>query len=79
MPLNVHHYGSSVPPDSSMVSAELEKELKRISGINEELLLNQARLLSIIDGTNVGTWEWNVQTGETVFNERWLRQALTPG
>lgn len=29
------------------------------------------RLKSIIDGTNVGTWEWNVQTGETRFNERW--------
>ncbi|WP_299244341.1 PAS domain-containing protein [uncultured Aquimarina sp.] len=25
----------------------------------------------IIDGTDLGTWRWNVQTGETVFNERW--------
>jgi PAS domain S-box-containing protein len=30
-----------------------------------------ARTRFIIDGTRVGTWEWNVQTGETVFNERW--------
>jgi len=29
------------------------------------------RLANIIEGTNVGTWEWNVQTGETRFNERW--------
>lgn len=29
------------------------------------------RLQSIIDGTRAGTWEWNVQTGETRFNERW--------
>ncbi|ERP30862.1 PAS domain S-box protein [Chitinivibrio alkaliphilus] len=29
------------------------------------------RLAGIIEGTHVGTWEWNVQTGETVFNERW--------
>lgn len=29
------------------------------------------RYKSVIDGTNVGTWEWNVQTGETTFNERW--------
>ncbi|MBI5692567.1 MAG: PAS domain S-box protein [Verrucomicrobia bacterium] len=29
------------------------------------------RLESIIKGANVGTWEWNVQTGETRFNERW--------
>ena len=29
------------------------------------------RLQSIIAGTNIGTWEWNVQSGATVFNERW--------
>lgn len=28
-------------------------------------------LESVIDGTGAGTWEWNVQTGETRFNERW--------
>lgn len=38
-----------------------------------EMLLatERQRLASILEGTNVGTWEWNVQTGETVFNERW--------
>jgi len=29
------------------------------------------RLAHIIDGTNVGTWEWNVQTGAINVNERW--------
>ena len=29
------------------------------------------RLTGVIRGANVGTWEWNVQTGETVFNSRW--------
>lgn len=35
----------------------------------------QARweLASTIEGTNVGTWAWNVQTGETRFNERWAQ------
>jgi len=36
-----------------------------------ELKEERMRLDSIIQGTNVGTWEWNVQTGKTVFNERW--------
>ncbi len=38
-----------------------------------ELELNhqKERLSHILEGTNAGTWEWNVQTGETVFNERW--------
>lgn len=29
------------------------------------------RLRAIIDGTRTGTWEWNVQTDEAVFNRRW--------
>jgi len=32
---------------------------------------NVERLERIIDGTNIGTWEWNIQTGETIFNEKW--------
>ena len=36
-----------------------------------ELQKSKDRLANILEGTNVGTWEWNVQTGETVFNERW--------
>ncbi len=31
------------------------------------------RLAWIIDATGAGTWEWNVQTGETRFNERWAQ------
>lgn len=36
-----------------------------------ELQQERERLDNILRGTNVGTWEWNVQTGETRFNERW--------
>ena len=31
----------------------------------------EEKLANIVRSTNVGTWEWNVKTGETVFNERW--------
>jgi len=37
----------------------------------QNLTLQNKRLAGVIAGTDVGTWEWNVQTGETVFNERW--------
>jgi len=46
----------------------------RMLGIHTEITSfknNEFRYKSLIDGTNVGTWEWNVQTGATVFNERW--------
>jgi len=37
----------------------------------DALQREHTRLNYILDGTHVGTWEWNVQTGETEFNERW--------
>ena len=38
----------------------------------EITLADERRRLSyVIEGMGVGTWEWNIQTGETRFNERW--------
>ena len=42
------------------------------------------RLQNILDGTQAGTWEWNLQTREILFNPRWAEligytvQELTP-
>lgn len=39
---------------------------------NKKLIEKQnQRLNAIINGTNVGTWEWNIQTGEAIYSERW--------
>ena len=38
----------------------------------ENALSEQSRRLkAIIEATRVGTWQWNVQTGEAVINDRW--------
>lgn len=47
-----------------------EEELQRARMALED---ERRRLANIIEGTHVGTWEWNVQTGETRFNERWAQ------
>lgn len=44
---------------------------ERVAARTRELRDTDDRLHDILTGTNVGTWEWNVQTGETIFNERW--------
>ncbi len=36
-----------------------------------EIAEQRRRLNDILIGTNVGTWEWNIQSGEVNFNERW--------
>lgn len=46
----------------------------RMLGVHNEITSfknNEFRYKSLIEGTNVGTWEWNVQSGATIFNERW--------
>jgi len=50
---------------------ELKQEIIERREAEVALKKEQKRLAHIIEGTNAGTWEWNVQTGETVFNERW--------
>ena len=50
------------------IAAELTKDLQKR---DKEITEQRRRLLSIIEGTNVGTWEWNAQTGAAIFNERW--------
>lgn len=37
----------------------------------ESLLIEKNRLSYIILGTNAGTWEWNLQTNEVIFNYKW--------
>ena len=34
---------------------------------------DELRLRYFIDCSGLGTWEWNVQTGETVFNDIWAQ------
>jgi PAS domain S-box-containing protein len=35
------------------------------------LQISEERLDLAIKGAGIGLWDWNIQTGETVFNERW--------
>ncbi len=49
----------------------IESDITREKGDAERIRQNKQRLAAVIDGARIATWEWNVQTGEAVFNERW--------
>ncbi|XKH60559.1 PAS domain-containing protein [Halomonas sediminis] len=55
--------------EDMMLADVLERQAR--SSIQHALVDNERRARLVIEGTRVGTWQWNVQTGETVFNERW--------
>ncbi len=39
--------------------------------LRDRLDSQRRRLRNIIDSTRLGTWEWNIPSGQTIFNERW--------
>lgn len=53
-------------------SPEKEYFITIFTDITDKIEKN-ANLFRIIDNANLGTWEWNIQTGETAFNERWAK------
>lgn len=46
-------------------------QLLELREANIALQVGRQQLEDIIKGANLGTWRWNVQTGEVIFNERW--------
>jgi PAS domain S-box-containing protein len=52
---------------------EIGNDVTARKNAGRELARERQRLDNIIEGTNVGTWEWNLDTGETVLNERWAQ------
>ena len=45
----------------------------RLKKSQKQLKKSEERKNAILKGTNAGTWEWNVQTGEIITNERWAQ------
>lgn len=55
--------------------AEVEISRQQLQDQLQRAELAEQRLHWVIEGTHVGTWEWNVQSGETVFNQRWAEMV----
>jgi PAS domain S-box-containing protein len=47
-------------------NAEMELQINR-----QNLEIEKRRLNNIIEGTNVGTWEYYIQSGDVLINDRW--------
>ncbi|MEI6139049.1 MAG: PAS domain S-box protein [Mariniphaga sp.] len=67
----VEVHSSPIDVKGSKVLFSVIHDITERKKLYQELADEKRRLADIIKGTNVGTWEWNVQTGETRFNEQW--------
>jgi PAS domain S-box-containing protein len=71
-----------VPPAEFYSAGRAAAELRRwMQGLSERKRAEEAlrereeRLSLAIAGTGVGAWDWNIQTGATVYSERWAEIA----
>jgi PAS domain S-box-containing protein/putative nucleotidyltransferase with HDIG domain len=58
--------------DHSVVLA-FHRDIAERKAAEEALQEREWRLTSIIEGTHIGTWQWNVQTGVSIFNDEWAQ------
>jgi len=56
-----------------LLRVAVKKKTTEIQAQASQLGLERSRLQEILDATRAGIWEWNVQTGACVFNERWAQ------
>ncbi len=62
---------SSLSESINRMLENLEQQHTKLNESEIQFRTQSQRLSEVIWATDIGTWEWNVQTGETVFNNRW--------
>ena len=50
---------------------QLQEEIDKRTQIQESLKTNQERLDLALEASGSGLWDWNIQSGAVLFNERW--------
>ncbi len=63
-------WNASPDPESGVLYAT-GRDITEKREAQLQLKEERQRLDYTIRGTNLATWEWNIQTGETIYNERW--------
>jgi len=53
------------------INQKLIKEVDFRQKAEQQFAREKERLELVIHATDIGVWEWNVLTGDTIFNERW--------
>jgi len=58
-------------PDDSKGIISMHIDITERKMAKEKIENQKKRMENTIEATGAGTWEWNVQTGETIYNEKW--------
>lgn len=57
--------------EAEIARSELTQQTEKLARDKAILTIKQQRLSAYIESSLLATWEWNVQTGDTIFNSHW--------
>ncbi|HNH78160.1 MAG TPA: PAS domain S-box protein, partial [Anaerolineales bacterium] len=64
-------YEARMTPSGTDEVLAIVRDITERKQVEQNLRETQSRVELALKGANAGMWDWNVQTGETIFNERW--------
>ncbi|MFO7837615.1 MAG: PAS domain S-box protein [Candidatus Thorarchaeota archaeon] len=57
--------------DGQQVIISVARDITKRMQYKKALEASQERLRFVVEGAGLGTWDWNIETGEVVFNDKW--------
>ncbi|NMC67761.1 MAG: PAS domain S-box protein [Spirochaetales bacterium] len=48
-------------------------DMTELKNAENQIKESKEQLQNLIDAANLGTWIWNIQTGQTIYNETWAK------
>ncbi len=70
---NVELSGHVIALDGQPALFMSSRDLTQSNHADATIAEQNQRISMILEGTNTGTWEWTVPTGELIINERWAQ------
>ncbi|MDR2422795.1 MAG: PAS domain-containing protein [Deltaproteobacteria bacterium] len=64
--------------DRRLVQEALQTALEEKESATRDLVLERERLAAIIEASELGTWDWEIQTGAVIYNKRWAETIGYP-
>ncbi|HEB71080.1 MAG TPA: response regulator [Nitrospirae bacterium] len=64
---------SEISVSSARIFVGMVIDISNRKRAEEEVKASKERLELALDGGDLGLWDWNIQTGDVIFNERWTQ------
>ncbi len=71
VPSGTKHFEARITIMDEQRPLAIIRDITENKQAEDELQIQRKRLENVIEGSNIGTWEWTRQSGETIYNETW--------